>query len=73
MPVTSVTTDPESLTITLVAEFPVPVQRLWDAFADPRQLERFWGPPGYPTTFDSFDLRPGGRARSTRRCGRSRR
>lgn len=62
MPVTSVTTDPESLTITLVAEFPVPVQRLWDAFADPRQLERFWGPPGYPTTFDSFDLRPGGRA-----------
>ncbi len=60
MPVTSVTTDPEALTMTLVAEFPVPVERLWGAFADPRQLERFWGPPGYPATFDTYDLRPGG-------------
>ncbi|MFT3797962.1 SRPBCC family protein [Microbacterium sp.] len=60
MPVTSVTTDPEALTMTLVADFPVPVERLWKAFADPRQLERFWGPPGYPATFDTYDLRPGG-------------
>jgi len=60
MPTTSVHTDPEELSMTLVAEFPVPVQRLWDAFADPRQLERFWGPPGLPATFTSFDLRPGG-------------
>ncbi|MFJ3319278.1 SRPBCC domain-containing protein [Curtobacterium sp. NPDC086286] len=60
MPTTSVHTDPEELTMTLVAEFPVPVERLWAAFADPRQLERFWGPPGFPATFTSFDLRPGG-------------
>ena len=60
MPVTSVTTDPEALTLTLVADFPVSVERLWGAFADPRKLERFWGPPGYPATFDSYDLRPGG-------------
>jgi uncharacterized protein YndB with AHSA1/START domain len=60
MPVTSVTTEPEELTMTLVAEFPVPVERLWRAFADPRKLERFWGPPGYPATFDTYDLRPGG-------------
>ena len=60
MPVTSVTTDPEALTMTLVADFPAPVERLWDAFADPRKLERFWGPPGYPATFGSYDLRPGG-------------
>ncbi len=62
MPVTSVTTDPEALTMTLVADLPVPVERLWAAFADPRQLERFWGPPGYPATFDTYDLRPGGLA-----------
>lgn len=62
MPTTSVHTDPEELTVTLVAEFPVPVERLWGAFADPRQLERFWGPPGFPATFTSFDLRPGGTA-----------
>ncbi len=60
MPVTSVTTDLEALTMTLVADFPVPVERLWSAFADPRKLERFWGPPGYPATFDTYDLRPGG-------------
>jgi uncharacterized protein YndB with AHSA1/START domain len=60
MPVTSVATDPEALTMTVVGEFPVPVERLWAAFADPRQLERFWGPPGYPATFDTYDLRPGG-------------
>lgn len=60
MPVTSVTTDRDALTLTVVAEFPVPVERLWEAFADPRKLERFWGPPGYPATFDRHDLRPGG-------------
>ena len=60
MPVTSVTTDPEALTLTVVADFPVPVERLWGAFADPRQLERFWGPPGYPATFDRYDFQPGG-------------
>ena len=60
MPVTSVTTDPEALTMTLVGDFPVSAQRLWDAFADPRQLELFWGPPGYPATFGAYDLRPGG-------------
>lgn len=62
MPVKSVTTDPDALTMTLVADFPVSVERLWAAFADPRQLERFWGPPGYPATFSSFALHPGGRA-----------
>lgn len=60
MPVTSVTTDPAALTMTVVADFPVPVERLWSAFADPRQLERFWGPPGYPATFGTYDFRPGG-------------
>lgn len=60
MPVTSVTTDPEALTLTLIADFPVPPERLWKAFSDPRQLERFWGPPGWPATFSRFDFTPGG-------------
>ncbi|GAA4193519.1 hypothetical protein GCM10022219_15420 [Microbacterium oryzae] len=60
MPVTSVVSDPHALTVTLVADFPVGPERLWKAFTDPRQLERFWGPPGYPATFGAFDLRPGG-------------
>ena len=63
MPVTDVTTDPEALTMTLTAEVAASVDRLWGAFTDPRQLERFWGPPGYPATFTEFDLSVGGRAR----------
>ncbi len=62
MPVTNVITDPEALTMTLVAEFPVAPERVWAAFTDPRQLERFWGPPGYPATFERFDFAPGGLA-----------
>src|SRR6478735_1143390 len=63
MPVTDVITDPEALTMTLTADFTAPVERLWEVFTDPRQLERFWGPPGYPATFTSFDLTVGGYAR----------
>ena len=62
MPITSVSKDPAALTMTVVAEFPVPVQRLWDAYADPRQLERFWGPPTYPARFTRHDMFAGGRS-----------
>ena len=62
MPLTSVTKDAETLTLTVVGDYPVPQQRLWDAFADPRQLERFWGPPMAPATFTRHDMRVGGRA-----------
>ena len=61
MPVTSVTSDPENLTLTAVGDYAVSVERLWQAWADPRQLERFWGPPGWPATFTRHELRAGGR------------
>ena len=62
MPLTSVTKDATTLTLTVVADFPVSQQRLWDAYADPRQLERFWGPPGWPANFTRHDFRVRGRA-----------
>ena len=62
MPLTSVTKDPATLTLTVVGDYPVPQQRLWDAFADPRQLERFWGPPVAPAIFTHHDFTVGGRA-----------
>jgi uncharacterized protein YndB with AHSA1/START domain len=62
MPITSVTRDTDSLTLTVVADFPAPVQRLWEAYVDPRQLERFWGPPTYPATFTRHDAAAGGRS-----------
>jgi uncharacterized protein YndB with AHSA1/START domain len=62
MPVTSVTSDPSTLTLTAIGDYPVPLQRLWDAWADPRQLERFWGPPEWPATFTRHDMVVGGRS-----------
>lgn len=62
MPVTSVDRDLDRLTLTITAEFPVPVRRLWDAYVDPRQLEKFWGPPTWPATFTRHDVFPGGRS-----------
>ena len=61
MPVTNVTKDLETRTITIEAEFAAPVQRVWDLYADPRQLEQVWGPPTYPATFVDHHLEPGGR------------
>lgn len=63
MPVTAITTDPEALTMTLVADFAAPVDRVFHAFTDPEQLNRFWGPPGWPATFGEFDFTPGGTVR----------
>lgn len=61
MPVTAVDTDTENLTLTITAEFAAPAPRVWQVYADPRQLEQIWGPPGYPATVVEHDLRVGGR------------
>ena len=61
MPVTDVKKDTDALTLTLTAEFDAPVERVWQLWADPRQLERWWGPPTYPATVVDHDLAPGGR------------
>ncbi len=61
MTVTAVRKDPDSLTMTVDAEFDAPPERVWQLWADPRQLERWWGPPTYPATFTKHDLAPGSR------------
>ncbi len=60
MTVTSVEKDFDSLTLTLVAEFDATIERVWRLWADPRQLERWWGPPSHPATVERHDLNPGG-------------
>jgi uncharacterized protein YndB with AHSA1/START domain len=61
MTVTDVRKDPQALSMTLDAEFDAPAERVWELWADPRQLERWWGPPNYPATFTKHDLAPGSR------------
>jgi uncharacterized protein YndB with AHSA1/START domain len=62
MPITSVTKNVESLTLTVISDFDAPLRRLWDAYLDPRLLERFWGPPTYPAVFTRHDGFAGGRS-----------
>ena len=61
MTVTALRKDPEALTMTVDTEFDASPERIWQLWADPRQLERWWGPPTYPATVTSHDLRTGGR------------
>lgn len=61
MPVIDVHHDIDALTLTIIAEFAAPVQRIWQVYADPRQLEKVWGPPTFPATVVQHDLVPGGR------------
>ncbi|MGH9132419.1 MAG: SRPBCC family protein [Ilumatobacteraceae bacterium] len=61
MTVTAVDKNVDDLTMTIKAEFDAPVERVWEVLADPRQLERWWGPPSYPATVVDHDLAPGGR------------
>lgn len=61
MPITRVDKDLDAHTMTVVAEYDAPVERVWQLYADPRQLERFWGPPTWPATVVDHDLRSGGR------------
>ena len=61
MTVTAVRKDPQRFTLTVEAEFAASVERIWQLWADPRQLERWWGPPTYPATVTTHALMPGSR------------
>ena len=61
MTITAIDKDTETLTLSIRTDLDVPVARAWQLWSDPRQLERWWGPPTYPATFTDHDLSPGGR------------
>jgi uncharacterized protein YndB with AHSA1/START domain len=58
--VTNIHKDPQALTMTVTSEFGAPIERVWQMWANPRLLERWWGPPMYPATVVRHDLFPGG-------------
>jgi uncharacterized protein YndB with AHSA1/START domain len=61
MTVTDVRQDLENRTLTLTAQFDATPEAVWQLWADPRLLERWWGPPTWPATVTDHDLVPGGR------------
>lgn len=63
MPVIDTETDRENLQLTVTGEFIATPERVWRLWADPRQLEQWWGPPGWPASFPRYEFEPGGEAR----------
>jgi uncharacterized protein YndB with AHSA1/START domain len=41
-------------------EIPAPPEAVYQAFADPARLARWWGPDGFTNTFHTFEFRQGG-------------
>ncbi len=60
MTVISVVKDADARTMSITARFDAPIARVWQLWSDPRQLERWWGPPTHPATVTEHDLAPGG-------------
>jgi len=60
MTVVDVRKDLGAATLTFVAEFDAPQRRVWQVWEDPRQLERWWGPPMWPATYTEHDFTVGG-------------
>ncbi len=56
----SPTADREFVHTRLIA---APRERVFGAISDPTRLASWWGPNGFTSTFQEFDLRPGGRWR----------
>jgi uncharacterized protein YndB with AHSA1/START domain len=59
--VTDISKDATALTMTVTSEWDAPIARVWQLWADPRKLERWWGPPTFPATVVDHELRPGGK------------
>lgn len=45
--------------------FDAPREMVWDAWTDPEQIVKWWGPHGFTLTVDEMDVRPGGVWKST--------
>jgi len=61
-------TSPETKGLTPTADreivvsrvFEAPRELVWEAWTDPEQVVRWWGPRGFTTTIEIMDVRPGG-------------
>jgi len=55
--------DVSALRLTMVADFDASPEEVWDVWADPRKIERWWGPPTFPATFTRHEFSVGGESR----------
>ena len=57
----SVQRDVEALSLVFTTDLAATPSHAWELWSDPRQLERWWGPPEFPATFVEHELAPGTR------------
>ncbi len=48
-------------TFTTSREIPVHPVRIFEAFSNPEQLAKWWGPAGFTNKFNLFEFKPGGK------------
>jgi uncharacterized protein YndB with AHSA1/START domain len=53
--------------IVITRVFDAPRELVWDAWTDPAQVVKWWGPRGFTTTVHEMDVKPGGVWRLTMR------
>jgi uncharacterized protein YndB with AHSA1/START domain len=58
--VTELRTSTSGKRMTIIRDFAAPRQLVYDAFTDPDQLVKWWGPKGFTTKVTRMDVRPGG-------------
>ena len=57
---TNITKNRETKELIMDREFNAPIAAVWDAWANPEKLAKWWGPRGWETTIKEFTLEPGG-------------
>lgn len=63
MTVTDLRTNTEAGTLVITTQYAATVDEVWALWANPRLLERWWGPPGFPATVTEHDFAPSGLVR----------
>jgi uncharacterized protein YndB with AHSA1/START domain len=46
--------------IIITRTFDAPRERVWEAWTDPKQVIKWWGPNGFTNTLFEMDVKPGG-------------
>ena len=50
----------EKREIVITRTFDAPRERVWQAWTDPKQIVKWWGPTGFTNTLYEMDVNPGG-------------
>lgn len=65
---TNITKNRDTKELIMDRIFDAPLEAVWDAWANPEKLAKWWGPRGWETTIKTFDFQPGGTWHYAMKC-----